>query len=287
MNVSFETQERAVTEALGVIASPVVRLRAGEWRFSLSNGKSGPFRGRLDEGWLMLRAPIHPPHDTSLWSLLRTGSDLDGSAKIAIRSGDRAPDLRADLPLDGGVDLEARVKATCSGLAAALGLLDGHKPAAPAAGTSGADGRDLGALLKEAGWSFTERDGGARIVDLETPRGSYRAEVTGREAFGVRMAAPLAHAGTLSNASREAIGLLLLTASACLRLARGAVVPAQRGLTLRLEVVFPETPSATEIDHALAALSVGCAHFGPESEALLEEDLAVKYLLARGAAWRR
>jgi hypothetical protein len=287
MNVSFETQERAVTEALGVSASPVVRLRAGEWRFPMVNGKSGPVHGRLDEGWLELRVPIHPSHESSPWSLLRIGSHLHGPAKIAMRSGGRAPDLRADLSLDGDVDLEARVAAACSGLAAGLGLIDGQKTAAPAAGTSGAAGRDLGALLQEAGWSYTDRDGGARIVDLEAPRGPYRAEVTDRKGLGVRLAAPLAHAGTLSHPSQEAIGLLLLTASARLRLARGAVLSAQRGLNLQLEVVFPRTPSAAEIDHALAALSVGCANFGPETEALMEKDLAVNYLLARGVASRQ
>ena len=259
---------------------------AGEmrWSFALANGRALPVTALIEEGWLALEAPLEEAAaGTPLFRLLEWNGQLDGPGKFVAVSGG-ALQLRAEIALDEAVDIAGRLHQSCAGFRAALGRSHGESPAAHAVigpGPIEAGGAQLRQALGESGWAFTERAGGRLAVELEAREGFYQALVEQRGVGGVRLWVELARAQALSAASRQALGLLLLTAGGALRPARGAAEAGDGQMALRLEVDFATPPGAAELGHALAALSVGCRLCGEEVKLLEDESIAGRYLRIR------
>jgi hypothetical protein len=125
------------------------------------------------------------------------------------------------------------------------------------------------------------------VADLRTDRDFFQAEIHDLGAAGVHLSAPIARLDALRGVSREVVIVLLLEASASVRMARstlrehhGKVVPA-------FEVRFPFTPTMVELNHALCALSAACETWGPEIKALADRHVANVYKAVRGWSSRR
>ena len=100
--------------------------------------------------------------------------------------------------------------------------------------------------------------------------------------MGVLVSVEVTRCETFSQPSRQALGVLLLTACGLVRFARAAVEEKGGQALARFEVRFSTAPSALELTHALAALSVACRLCAQEAKALQDEEIAGKYLAIRG-----
>lgn len=287
--------ENAITRELGAHGRPVIRSTAGRWRVAPPEGQRRAIEVRLEENWLLLEAPIDASRPRSAWSLLGAAADLPPMTRIVQAGASESPYVRAELPIDEPGGAGRRVGAACAGLDAGLERLHGRRREsrkADRAGAAVATGptTDPRELLRANGRTFTERDDGTLMVDLEVERAPHRAGIVADGARGVRIAAPLGRIGRLRRDQREAIGDYLLAASAHLRLAGAAMNrsgPAGEETLIFLRVDLPSDPTIEEIEHALAALAAGCELIGPETDALIKEGLAASYLLIRGVAPHR
>jgi hypothetical protein len=244
------------------------------WRVSLHRG--GILRAQLDEGWLVLAADCAelPAGDPAV--LLRRNAELGGGVKFAYAAappvlGAEGLQLRAEVPLSGGEEhVKRRVGDALAGFAEALdSQTSGVAPSAEAVG--GEAPIDLASLLAEAGWPFDQRPDGTMVVDLAVPDGFFQAEIESRRGR-TRLAASISSVANTPDTCRRALSALLLRAAGAVRMARPAL-PAGEGPP-RIEVVLAGALTATEIDHALAALAVACRLCGREA-ALLQDDEAI------------
>jgi hypothetical protein len=135
--------------------------------------------------------------------------------------------------------------------------------------------------VSEAGWPVSGSDREGLRVDLDVPGAFHQARVEDHHG-GVRFAADIVRIEPLRTTTRPALALLLLSASALVRMARAAVERTSGEEAVRFEVVFDAAPSAAEIAHALSALSVACRGFAREAKALADEAVAMRYLELRG-----
>jgi len=143
---------------------------------------------------------------------------------------------------------------------------------------------DLSALCREAGWPFTERDGGRLAVELETApsAGFHQALVQALPGeAGVGISVDLQVMPDLSSVSREALGLFLLTATGALRMPRAIARLAGEHATVGFEVRLGRAADAFAVGLALGACSVACDMCGPEVKVLQNERLARAYLAIR------
>ena len=113
--------------------------------------------------------------------------------------------------------------------------------------------------------------------------GDFWQALVERRPDGIRVAAPVGALAMASDEVRNSIAVLLLTLNGVLRFARAAGEEQKGQVAAHLEALLPHFPSAEELGHALAALSVGCRLCGREVE-VLQNDLVVarEYLVARG-----
>jgi hypothetical protein len=140
---------------------------------------------------------------------------------------------------------------------------------------------DLVSLCRETGWPVRERQGGKMLlVDLETPGEFYQARIE-VQADRVQIRTELPACEAVPPPCQEALGRLLLTLNACVRLARATTVEKPAGIAVQFEVVLSQ-PCAVELAHAFASLSMACRLCAREAM-LLQQDAA----LARAymAAW--
>jgi len=139
-------------------------------------------------------------------------------------------------------------------------------------------------LCAEAGWECTERRGGGLLVNLEVP-GSFHQAMLERTARGqVVLATQLAACdGTTPRLCRHALGLLLLRACAVIRMARAAAHISGAEAAPRFEVVFDSAPCASELRHALCALSAACRLCGQEAEVLQADERVAREYVAMWA----
>jgi hypothetical protein len=98
---------------------------------------------------------------------------------------------------------------------------------------------------------------------------------------GVHFSVELVRSNAAEEASRRALALFLLTIGGALRMVRAFVQEAEGHQSYGLEVSLPATPAAEEIDHAMAALSVGYRMCAQEASVLLNAGAARCYLAAR------
>jgi hypothetical protein len=303
MTDAFTIRNNAIEEALQAFAPRVVKTGPAAWQAVLSNGALLPVRAWIDEEWLRLDAPLNAvAEEKNVLKLLRWNARLGGHAKFAIAARSRALHLRAEIlcPIesesesDGRSDFRRRLSETGVGFRTASALLHGE-PVVETTEThrSGAEvveapTRNLAALCR-AGWSATERLGKV-VVELDPGVQAVIESCSG----GALVRLPLARTTHYSDISREALGLMLLTASGMIRMGRAAADD-QSNQTgemdddgARIEVRFSSKPSLEELFSALSAMRVASQLFRREAEVLQIAEVARQYLaLQVGARTRR
>jgi hypothetical protein len=238
---------------------------------------------RVGDEWISLAARMpRSPGVVSPWQALLLNAEVTGAAKLVLPAGGRVVEIRADIPVEDGVDVEARLlQARESIQRAASG-----SPAAPADRASGVIDPvpiDLPALAAEAGWPFILRSSRRVAIDLDVPGRFHQAIVEPRSA-GCRARVALAVVMSPSAHLQLALGVLLLTVTGLVRMARAGATEHEGETTVFVETDFAECPTARELHHALSGLAVACRMAGRETKALVDEHIAHAYLAARGWA---
>jgi hypothetical protein len=289
-----DTDLRAAGCRRALAAVAVVHLAdACRLALVLPDGRRTPLRLAVDGAWAELTAGLPaktaPPDP---WEALAVVAAVEGTARLALTPGERAFELRADVAVDDDADPAPRLAAACGDMRALAAALSGQ-PAiaddahgAPAAGDrrrSGGGG-GLCAALSETGWSFVERGPDRVAVDLAIPDRFQQAFVTPAAGGRTLARATLSVCAAPTLASRRAIGVLLLTASAVVRLVRAGVAAEGTDVRVFVEALLDPVPAAGDLDAALGALAMACRMAGRETRALLDERVARNYLAARGWA---
>lgn len=208
-----------------------------------------PMTAAREDGWLRLHAPWAGECDA--WDLLARNASRSGPARLVLAASapqaGLAPRLVVDVPL---------AHPTVS-----------PDPRGPAP--------EWPRLITGAGWTLAPRTDGRLDVELDTPGHCARARVADRE-DGVCLSVEVARPGGVSPLAREAMARFALVLTGCLRMVR-ATTGGDHGI-LELEVWLAAPPSASELDLALAALSVGYRLAARELRALTDDTLAAMYL---------
>ncbi len=250
------------------------------------------------------------------WQYARTSASLSGRSKIVLEPDDVSLQLCEELPVGNGTDISK----SCEEAVTSLTLADtklheseevthnhSQKSAptstplnrsflgspAPEAGSGSRSSRDAAPALgnssnslqdacKEAGWSFTERDNGCLMINLDILRSNYRASLEILPDQGIRVGVQVARYRSLSDITRYALAVFVLTANGVIRFARGGIDETKKGASAFFEVRFFELPSAVEINHAMSALCAACAYCGRELQSLGDDRVARWFLSMRG-----
>jgi hypothetical protein len=281
-------QEVAVVAGLAKRAASVGRVAPGVWAFELANGTRFPASARIDDGWLLLDAPLHAAVPPSRWTeLLEVNASLAGGARFILQAAEPKLRVRAEVPLDEAVDIGRRVVEACAGFEAAKTRLErpdvaidvGMRDAFAAAGGD----VSVAALCRETGWRCHERAADQVAVDLEVPGAFPQALVEAGPdasvAASMCVSGDAADDGALPRSSlcRDALALLLLRVSGAVRMVRATVVA--DGRAARFEVAFASDPAVVELAHAFAALSVACRVAVREAAVVRrDEEVARAYL---------
>jgi hypothetical protein len=135
----------------------------------------------------------------------------------------------------------------------------------------------LAELCADAGWPFCERDINSGRVELETGD-DFRQALVERRKGKIRTWVELARAESFEGECRHALAVLLLRSAAAVRFARAATRKESDGLAAGFEVLLDAQPSPTDLNHALASLSVACRVCAREAAELEDPELASSYL---------
>jgi hypothetical protein len=274
-----------VTAALAKCATSIDAPARQRWAFTLSNGTQLGATAYVRDGWLLLEALLDAasvPARGGVWELLEWNATLGGGVRFAVDPRRRGTCARAELPLDGEVDLGRRIVEACAGLKAASDLLRGtvEAPIQRAGAERGCEG--FRELCRESGWPVVERDPALFAVDLDVPGAFVQALAEPRADGSTSMAVPLlAEARPAEPAAicRQAVGLFLLRACGVVRMVRGAATRQDDTAPARFEVVFESAPCAAELAHAFAALSVASRIASREAGVLWgSEQVATAYV---------
>ena len=292
MSYRIARHELAISKTLANCASSVERVGRRQWNFALSNGHDISARARIDEQWLLIRAPLAVAARHDAWELLQLNAQLEGLSKFALLPGRDGTHVCAEIPLDEEIDLGARLHEICEGFTAALEALHdekteaGMKPGSPEhlENIRKDERADLRRLCEEAGWTFTEKSEPKVAIDLDVRGGFYKASAEARETGEVLISVELARDLLAADECRRALSTLLLRASGAVRLARAAIEEKEDQTLARFEASFASAPCAAELHHALSALSVACALCGQEAKALQDEFVAKNYNTSLGSA---
>jgi hypothetical protein len=267
---------RILWECAGVVDC----IGPSEWR--LIGDDASAIRVRIENGWLVLRKPI-PSRvdgaDVRPWEVLSPNAELSGSVKRSLVPSERVVELGAEIPLDGDVDV--RVRQACR-------LMRGKETArfeddaTETSAKSGDASADLEQVCADAGWPFTTRPDGSLAVELRAPDAYGVARVEGRANGAVRVSIDVVNEGDApSPVCQAALAALMVGVNDVVRFVRVVAPPSEDKTNFRIEVVFVTPPSATELDHALAALSVAWGMCSSETEVLLRDEVVARAYLER------
>jgi hypothetical protein len=271
----------AIRTAIAIVASELSPTGDSGWRFTLLNGAPHVVTAKTDGAWLLLEADCsgEAQRPEGFWDALVRNASFAGLAKLVL-AHDGSPRLRAELPVQEGVELTARVRETCRGFETAWSHKDDHS--SPAASPAvDAEPVDLNRLCSEAGWPFAERGSQKLAFELEVRGGFCQALLVSTER-GVRISCEIATLDAIPAECRQAVGGLLLAASGLVRMGRGSVNANRTPPVAQFEVVFGTAPSPSEISSTLESLSVGCSLCGEEVKTLQVPAIAERYLALRG-----
>ena len=282
-----------------IAALPCVAAGDGAaFLLGLHGGRRARLRLGVADGWADLTVELGGSAGrTNPWDALALNAVAGGAARLILRPGDAAVALRADVPFAADGDPAPRLASACEDLRRfAIALETGAVgPIADAGESSTPDARpvsspnhdggvDIAALLTEAGWPFVQRASNRIAVDLGLPDQFQQAFITPGAGERHRVRATLAVVGTPAAATRNALGVLLLTVSAVVRTARGGRINQDGESTLFFESPLDDAPAASDVDVALCAVAMACQMAGLEARALIDERIAEAYLAARGWA---
>ena len=312
MNLTYDAQELgAIATALEHSFRSVELVGHGRWRL-IPHESTLVLTAWVDEGWLLIQTLETSPRRwraeeqaEGLWELLRWNGVLPGGVKFGIRS--RGPlmesvrskgtstwvwDVQAqtEIPIEENAHLAARVSQARFGFDRAVQQFDRSECTGPMKTTLGSGGAesspirvDLQRLVEEAGWPSLSRQGGGLWVDLDVWDRFYQASVE-CEPEGIRMAVNLSADCAWTPEARQALAILLLRACAQIRFARAVISEsANEPVVPRFEVVLAEPACASEVSHALSALSIACRLCGGEVKVLQQDvETARAYLALHG-----
>ena len=280
----FPRREAALSASLGAAAVETRRIGPGAFAFRLHGAEDLDGRATLEDEWARLELHGAVRALPSVVELIARNAGLPGPAKWAWPHGARAPSLLVDCWFDdGGPAAHKEVLAGCASLAAALAQCEGRVPEVSVAPGS-QEGRDLHGELRAVGWKLNRRADGSVAVDLETGPDFFQAHVGGDSGWP-RCHADVAASDDIEVDADEALAWLLLSASATLRLVRGASIVADNRRFHRFEVGLAAGADPAALDRALSALSVACAVYGPTARVLRQPAIARTYAAVRG--WSR
>jgi len=280
---------RAIEPFLEALAVEARATAPWRWELSVRRKRAGRMSGqaRREGDWLVLdleapsRAAGAEPED-----LLRRNAGLDGVGRLVVLAGERRPRLRAELPVEELADrLAAGLETSRQAFDRAVDALAGVEEPAGAGRPEGADDADaakaLAAAAEESVWPVRWGADGAGAVDVGRRDAPRRAELRAH-GRGFRAALELADPAGYGTAGRRALALLLLAASASVRLVRAVAREGEEGRRLGFEV--GESAPATEVavDRALCTLSLAAQLAAREAEDLAAEPLADRYLASLG-----
>jgi hypothetical protein len=302
MEILHDTQQTLEEVLAGCGARSVKQFGESRWKLSFSNGKAFGVIAVADEEWLSME--VQPPSGGGrptgpepLWDCLEWNAGLPGGVKFALGPQDRCPRIRAELPLEDGINPAEAVRLAVGGLKAAFHRLgDGAGADEPqracaaaepdAAGAAAGEAKvpDLADLCTSAGWQFNRRASGHLAVELETLAPSCQAVVEPRRR-GLTAAVQLASCEGLGPESRRAAAMMLLTACGMVRMVRAIAARADGRTVLGYEVAMEPSPTPAQLGRGLSALSVACSLCGPQEMAALQDGaVAKRYLAARGCS---
>jgi len=287
--------ERVLTAA----AVSVVPVGARGWLLRLDGADAaGSVMATSVPGWLLLETALPVVGRAAglgparVQSLLRQNAALPSPLTYAVGPGAPRLLLTADVPLedagcgaglsDASGDL---VRASVDGFRVVLGGGAAAAGASPDPGVrlrvADPAGAALLSLCRETGWLHDERADGQFTFTLDVPGLFCQVQPFVLPGGSIRLRAGLAAPPRLSRVCRRAIGLLLLTASRVVRLARAAAAGGAAEPYV-WEVVWPAVPAASLFDRGLTALSIACRMTARELRALCDESIAREYLALRG-----
>ena len=294
MTIPIVERDKMISGWLAQSASGARQSGCGRWDLNIkSRGRAEAFAA-VEDDWLILGLPLA---DTILpaeeWSLLSRNADLAGLCKFVQSPGPGARQLRADLPLDpedSYAKLPRRIAETLEGLGAAWEGLRGFPQSADPAGVrmpakmhpGPEDALNLAEQLKGMSWPFVERSPSRFAVDLEV-QGSFAQALMENQDGVVVSHLEAARFESLSAAQRAALGSFLLAVCGAVRMVRASVVETESTAVVRFEVRFA-APSPSELDHALAALSVAANLYGREAQCFENKQVAEIFRMANGHA---
>ena len=278
-----------IHNALKTNAAKVTQNTPWDWSFDL--GKSKAFRGtaKVDQGFLHLDVDLRKTEiggsitAESIWDLLHLNAKTEYGVKFVLGGRPASVRLRADIPLADGPDLcSAKIREATLGMHRALRLFQGAADSTRLDSPNPARSEvDLPALLGEVGFSFSQRANGL-VVRLGVPGEFFEATIGECKLRGTVASVELQACNGWPNECRTALGLMLLSATAHLRM-----VCASAGLiddhqtAARFEVIFQGLLSAANLNHGLSALSVACRRWGKEVKAIRDVKISRTYLRTR------
>jgi len=301
MYSACEKRTAAAIEAL----FPEAEAAGSAWRLQLAPGPDAlVITARIEGPWLLLDAPLEPAldslsHARSLWTLLEADTQPPGGVKLALLGEESGLRARAELPLDVGGDLTARLAAVGRGYGAAAALvcgdvapvLDGALGSGPAPVADPVEPLEatavgeLSRLCEDAGWVFTSRSSERLMVDLEVGDRFSQAKLERRTEGGLALVSDIEGCSPATDGCGRAMAIFLLRANGWLRMIRAAAEISGNGLQPRFEMIFELDPSPEELSEALSALSVAVRLGAAELRVLARSpEVAESYLARQPAA---
>jgi hypothetical protein len=318
---SLLTEEFEIAACLERHAASVRETSPHSWEFSFAGRKGA---ARIEPDWLLLDIPFDRSRSKSALSrerlerFLAVAAQLDGPAKFGFDPGAKQMHLQADLPLVLEDDPMERIDRAFLSMEQALQRIDepnnavsGNSDAAQPANDAELAERCVRwkQLCEETLWPIHPRGASKLAVSLDVPGSFCQAIAEAAGAGSVRIRHEAGN-NELSDVSRKALAVFLLTASRVVRMARAYAVhevpgagsmvlggtaeavaglsspgtqhPAPSTRSIGWEILLGDPPAAFEIDRALSALSMACRMTTNELAVLAEDEVARRYLAVQG-----
>ena len=306
MSYLREVWTHAVAGALEAHAVAVVQMAPGHWTFAPNVPVELRVTACIDGEWLVFDAPLpallldarletagmtglEPSTQGQVleaclgWEPLASNAALPGGFKLCLSDDGRGLRLRAELLLHEDVPIDPLVQRACAGIATVVHWLTAPQqsgvPRARSEDFEAAD-FDLQQRCRETEWPFTVREPSTLMVPLDVAS-FQQAAVSLHPQRGVVAAVPLLAEAPSTQVCAMAVARLLLSTTGAVRMVRAtAVAPGAPSF----EVVFAHLPSAEELAHAFAALSVAWSYAGREAEVLARDERIAELYLDGGAS---
>jgi len=278
----------ALAGALEANAGAVVQMAPGHCTFAPHGAPGLRASAWLTDHWLLVDAPfLEPAGGVTAWEVFAANALLPAGLKGCTGGSDPALRLRAELPILEHRPVAQSVQEVCVGLAAAVACFRpetlGARPpwrTETSGGSIAAADVDLRQLCAETSWPCTMRGSDTVMVELDVPGTFQQATVEMHPHRGVVVSVPVLPEPPRAPVCETAVGAFLLQATGAVRLARAATRTARGPLCFEVVCTsVPATPTAAELAHAFAALSLAWRCAGREAVVLAgDERIAQLYL---------